>query len=682
MTSGQSGHNTSASPVSGRTRRVYLNEFNALLGKVAYLPFVSGLLRAYAETSDLIRANYEFMPFIFYQDALERIYSRYDSPSVAGFSVSMWNEQLNLKVAAEVKDKYPDCLIVFGGPSVPHHPQDYFEQYRFIDVAVRSEGEGAFSDILTRFLDSRDFSGIPGVSWRDQKTGNCVRNESERPQARDLDIYPSPYLEGLYEDLIADNEGLEFQQIIETNRGCPFLCTFCFWGQGGLSRKYRYHGVDRVASEIEWAASHKIRYIFNADSNFGMHKRDAEIAQILVDVKERFGYPDKFRTTYGKNTDERIFQVAKLLHDHDLGRGVTLSRQSNDSKVLSNIKRDNIKMSTYKNLQTRFNETDVPVYTELILGLPGESEETWTTGIEQILQSGLKNDLIIPNCQVYPNTELADPEYLKKFGIVTHRIPLTQIHGSHIRSGNLVTEYEDIVITTDSMPLDKWRRMRIFSWFTMLLHSLKLGFFVLYYLNERHGIAYTDLISYISSGSMSGDTGQILRKELAEFEAQIDRILAGEGQGCELPEFGNIYWYEEEASFLRNSNRLDEFYDELEVLLVEFMNRKGIAYDVAEIGEVVQYQRLRIPSHFDATTTNWRFNFNIPEYFETCFRSDAQPLVHKPQILTVRNANDTQGNKSEYAIKTVLWGRTSGTMLTEVSWRDEISHLASKSVSG
>jgi putative methyltransferase len=651
-------------------RRVYFNEFNVLLENAAYLPFVSGLLRAYAETSEIIKAHYEFMPFLFYRDRVERIVSEYDDPSVAAFSVSMWNEQLNLRVAEIVKRLYPDCRIVFGGPNVPHHPQQYFEQYPFVDVAVRAEGEEAFADILLRSLDSWDYSGIPGIAWRDPVTGICVRNEMERPQSRDLDVYPSPYVNGLFEELMVARPDLEFQQIIETNRGCPFPCTFCFWGQGGLSRKYRFHGLSHVNQEIEWAAKHKIRYLFNADSNFGMHIRDYEIAQFLVDYKSRYGYPDKFRTCFGKNTDDKIYQVAKLLHDHELEKGITLARQSNNDEVLENIKRTNIKMSTYRNLQIRFNETNIPVYCELILGLPGETYQTWTSGIEDLLRSGLKNQLFVYMCGVYPNTELAEPEYLKKFGIVTHRIPLTEIHGA-IRPEGLVTEYEDIVIATKTMPVTEWRRMAVFSWVTMLLHSMKLGFFIMYYLQDRHGIDYTELISYISDRRMRPGSGTILRGEVAEFESQLDRILAGHGRGRELPEFGAIYWDEEEASFLRIAGQLDRFYDELLTLLRELLDEKGIPWDEAELREAVQYQRMRIPSCGTPTITEWRFGFKFPEYFDNCFRSDVLPLIPKAQRMALVGGKDNNGDMPKYARNTILWGRKSGTMLTDIVWQDE-----------
>src|SRR3989344_2775141 len=138
---------------NGQRRRVYFNEYNVLMEGTAYLPIVSGLLRAHAETFDLLKQSYEFMPFFFYRDIPQCILPHYDNPSVAAFSVSMWNEQLNLQIAEAVKRKFPDCLIVFGGPHVPHHPEEYFKEHSFVDVAVRGEGEESFSEILIRNLE-------------------------------------------------------------------------------------------------------------------------------------------------------------------------------------------------------------------------------------------------------------------------------------------------------------------------------------------------------------------------------------------------------------------------------------------------------------------------------------------------------------------------------------------------
>ena len=95
------------------------------MGNTAYLPLVSGLLKAHAMQSPTVMASYEFMPFLFIRGPVSPLLDAHDRPDVAAFSLSMWNERLCTKLAAAVKQRYPDCLIVFGGPQVPHHANDY-----------------------------------------------------------------------------------------------------------------------------------------------------------------------------------------------------------------------------------------------------------------------------------------------------------------------------------------------------------------------------------------------------------------------------------------------------------------------------------------------------------------------------------------------------------------------------
>jgi len=599
-------------------KSVYFNEYNIRMGSLSYLPLVSGLLRAHAETSEVIRREYTFEPFIYVNDAPQTILDRYDSPSVAAFSSFMWNEQLNLIVAREIKERWPDCLIVFGGPQVPHWPINYMHAHTFIDVCVRAEGEEAFTEILERFVESRDFSGIPGVAW--WIPAEPCQNEGERPFSRDLDMFPSPYLEGIFDDLVTQDN---FQAIIETNRGCPFHCTFCYWGKGGLSRKYKYYGLDRVYQELEWCAKHEIKYIFNADSNFGMNKRDIEIADFLVDLKERTGFPDKFRTCYGKNTDEKIFAIGSLFHKHKLEKGITLARQSNDETVLKNIKRGNISMDTYRNLQKRFNHEDIPIYSELILGLPGEMVKTWRDGIDELLRAGLKNQLFVYFCQVYPNTDLGDPEYQKEFGIVTQRVPLNEIHGT-VHDELWVTEYEDIVIASNSMTVEDWRHMAILSWVTMLMHSLKLGYFVMEWLFGE-GVSHIDFLEYLAKGPGNGP----IAREIAIFNSTLDDMLAGKGRGCVIEDCGNTYWDIEEDSFIRCMRDPSAFYDDLHLQLIRYVMfiKQFPHFSGKELREIIEYQKSRIPTI---------------EMFD--------------------------GDVERWARETILWGRKSGTMLVpEVS---------------
>ena len=77
---------------------VYFNEYNLLMGSggVTYLPLVSGILQASAQSDDVIASNYDFMPFLFSLDEPSQLLGAYTAiPDVACFSIAMWNENLS-----------------------------------------------------------------------------------------------------------------------------------------------------------------------------------------------------------------------------------------------------------------------------------------------------------------------------------------------------------------------------------------------------------------------------------------------------------------------------------------------------------------------------------------------------------------------------------------------------------
>jgi len=633
-------------------KQLYFNEYNLLMGSggIVYLPFVSGILSAYVKTSKVFRGNFEIMPFLFRPDSAENIFAKYRNPSIAAFSISMWNEQLSLEVASRVKEAFPECLIVFGGAQCPHDPTEYMDKYPFIDVCIRAEGEDAFLKLVERVaMDCVDFAGIPNLAWRVGRQVNI--NYEKPPNDRTLDLFPSPYLTGEFDYLLNhDNHG--YQAIVETNRGCPFLCTFCYWGRGGNNTKYRFRSLETVFGELEYLSSKKVEYIFNADSNFGMHKRDYEIALKLVELKKKNGYPEKFRTCWGKNTSERIFKIASLLQLYALDKGVTLARQSNSEIVLSNIKRENIKLESYEFLERNFNTLQVPIYAELILGLPGETYESWKSGIDQMLNAGLNNQLFIYMAEVYPNTELGSPDYQHKFSIKTTRIKLNEIHCSPRELG-WTDEYQHIVTSTYSFNTRDWKTMTKFSAMVMLLHSMKVGIYLLAYLHKECGAKYSNLIEAILHAK-TPFIGRICKY----IENYADSLLAGGGRGLLFPEYSDVYLEVEEVSFLMISENRDTFYNEMRDVLLEFVpnNLKG------QYLEVVRFQKYLMPVYGLVPHQEYcEFDHNIPEYCYSVFTNRIEKIEMKQSVININI--DQFSTKHEFAKKKMIWARKSGTIL-------------------
>lgn len=414
--------------------RIYLNEYNLNMRGAMYLPLASGMIRAYAETFPEIKKKYEFMPFIFKIDIPDNIMKLYDKPDIAAFSVSLWNYNLSLEIARRIKVKYPKCIIIFGGPSVPK------EAGFPIDIIIKGEGESQFVSFLLK---------------KDIK------------KKEDLSHYPSPYTTGLFDYLLKYD--IKFQAIIETNRGCPNFCSYCYWGHGGLDKKYRYFSIEYIKDVATWIGKNKIEYVFCADSNFGIFQRDLEIANIFVDIKNKYSYPDKFRVCYGKNAS--VFPVAKTLHDAGLAKAVTLSRQSTNEEVLKNINRVNISDKVFDILQDKYRDANIRTYSELILGLPGETVTSFVEGVNQSLKHHKNNNLFIYHCTVLPNTQLADKDYQKKFGIKTSKIPITETH-CRARYKDSVIEYENIIVETNTMTMREWIKLAAWAWTIQLEYSL------------------------------------------------------------------------------------------------------------------------------------------------------------------------------------------------------------------
>lgn len=352
-------------------------------------------------------------------------------------------------------------------------------------------------------------------------------------------------------------------------------------------------------------------------------------------------------------------------------KGITLSTQSNSPEALSNVRRKNIKLSVYNNLQKKYNKDNIPVYTELILGLPGETYQSFLRGIEEILQSCIKNQLFVYFCQVYPNTELADEEYQKKFKISTVCIPLNEVHAA-VRPQDFITEHEEIVVSTASMPVEDWKRSAVISWIIQLFHGLKLGFYILTYLVDRYHVKYTEFFEYIALLKIKYDRIKILKNEVLTFYKAVDSILQGNSRCRVMPNFGSIYWEQEEASYLNISNDKESFYNEMYELAKEYLDSIGADYDEEELKEVVEYQKARVPDYKSFKKEKYYFKYNIPEYFDTYFLEDQRSLSKIPQSMILTDIKDYNGDKKTFAKEIILYGRKSNKMLYSVKWLKQI----------
>ena len=130
--------NSSSDSVKNSKTNLYLFQFSFLYGNEIYLPYSVGALWAYARTFPEINKHIEKKNFVILREQPSDIVERLENPGIAAFSAYVWNFEMSVAVARLIKERYPNCLIIFGGPQVPDsiRLEDFFERYPFIDIAV------------------------------------------------------------------------------------------------------------------------------------------------------------------------------------------------------------------------------------------------------------------------------------------------------------------------------------------------------------------------------------------------------------------------------------------------------------------------------------------------------------------------------------------------------------------
>ncbi|NQT33484.1 MAG: radical SAM protein [Candidatus Omnitrophica bacterium] len=329
-----------------------------------------------------------------------------EKPDIVGFSNYTWNSDINNKISEWVKSVSPETLVVFGGPNIDYTQEGYtkfFKTHSGADFYIPYQGEIPFINLLERIdekgTDVSDLKSDPidGVVFYDMDSDNPVCGKTV-PRIRDLDSIPSPYLTGFLDEFFDTN----LIPIVETNRGCPYTCTFCAQGFSSNNRLDLFD-LDRVKAELDYIA-HKVKNtnILNlADANFGIIERDIEIAKYIAELSEKTPNLKKFNTNWAKN-QPKLFEIAKILKNSNL----IISLQSLDAKVLEKVKRSNIKISVFKDIMDSVNTLGGMSGTEVILGLPEETKESHIKTLRDLFDWDVSY-LICYNALLLEGTEMS-----------------------------------------------------------------------------------------------------------------------------------------------------------------------------------------------------------------------------------------------------------------------------------
>jgi radical SAM superfamily enzyme YgiQ (UPF0313 family) len=444
-----------------RPLRIYLGDltYTTLSLATDAFPLNVGFIAAFAEKT--FGKEIDLKLFKYVEDLEQAIQEK--PPDILGLSNYPWNFNLGLEFFRMARAVSPQTICVMGGPNIPLEDEarsQFVKRNPLFDFYAYLEGEEAFVELLTRAIetgaDREKMKATPIPGFIHRVSDSEVIKGAMLSRRQNLDEIPSPYLTG-HMDKFFDGK---LSPMMETNRGCPFSCTFCHEGNRLIS-KVNHFSIEHVKAELDYIASAVqrapilISNLIFADPNFAMYERDYEIVEHIEKIQQRQNWPRSIFASTGKNKKERI---AKALRKLNGSMSMWMSVQSMDPVVLKEVQRDNISTSQMMALANVYKELALPTFSELILGLPGDSYERHVKSLSAVVEAGI--DVIEAyTCMLLNGTELNSAA-----SRATHKI------GSHFRilprdfaklgNGRIAVEIEEVVSSTSTMSFEDYQEAR------------------------------------------------------------------------------------------------------------------------------------------------------------------------------------------------------------------------------
>jgi hypothetical protein len=487
-------------------------------------PLAGGYLQAYACKDPEIKDTWHFEQFVSTRAALTpaRLIAAMEraDADLYCFSCYAWNMGLVKAVLPNLLKTKPHATILLGGPQVMNCASRYLRKEHENLLLCNGEGEKTFRNCLLELnKPTPDFSGVKGLSF--YRDGHLLTTEAE-PRIVDLDEIPSPILAGIFDPAVYSN------MVLETNRGCPFTCNYCYWG-GAIGSKVHKFSTERIMDELTWIAKNKVFSVAIVDANWGILRRDVDLSRHLVDCKAAYGSPQMVGFSASKNTPDRVIEITKIFHDADLLLNHTISLQTTESAVLERVGRQNISSAAYMEMQRYMNGEGISSHIELIWPLPGETLASFIGGVDTLCKAGADMFFCHPLFLIN-NIELNNRR--AEYGLIT------------IESSDAGSEAEIVVQTKEVNAeeyLDGWR----FIFTTIMLHNLRSLYCLPRYLSrkgiETYSGVYRKACQFLREHSQSSfstlieESSQLksvepitlgrLAYEIYAFRTELDKLL-------------------------------------------------------------------------------------------------------------------------------------------------------------
>lgn len=343
---------------------------------------------------------------------------------ILGFSMYVWDYEYFANLADQIKKKYPEILIVAGGPQIDVHINpEFFSSMPFVDYAFYGEAEIAFTRLID-YLQGYNVE-LVNVASKDKVFDHEIFNDKEHLNESPLHNYLQEY-ENYVIDLKKRFGDKNLIAVWETVKGCPFSCSFCDW-QSGLHNKVRIwaktNNQPSWQKELDVFTKLQIKSVVWTNPNQGMQKQDHDIIDYWCKLAAAGLNPPKnaIPQTSKQKTKEGI-ELLKKQFKYGVCDRFKFDIQCTNETVLKNIDRPQLPWPELKMLLKDLLDQFPNLGREqinVIWPLPGQTLDILRHNMMEIGSLGL-----FANCypwQILPLSPAGKSEYQDKFKIKTKK---------------------------------------------------------------------------------------------------------------------------------------------------------------------------------------------------------------------------------------------------------------------
>jgi len=655
-------------------RTVLISEPQAIDYPAPILPYMWAVLKSHWERRGDGGSAYLWLDPIFMNADPDTLLRPCDDVTidVVGLSCYTWNWSLQCAIAKRIKARHPHCLVVAGGPDPDYKDPEFFRRHPYIDMVAVKDGEITFNKLLGKVSrDEADWGEIgglclPGVDGQ----GHRFTGPAEVPTVFDY----SPYLDQapFYERLMKGHRPGAFHATWETNRGCPYSCTFCDWGSNTMSKVRRFD-MERLEAEIDWLGRMKIGNVYCADANFGILPRDLSLADRLNAAYRRYGYPRQVNYSAAKNDPERVVAIALKFVETGICPNHMFAIQHTRPEVLAATDRSNISTDKQVKVVKSLMSSGVPITVQLILGIPGDTLDLWKGCLTDLMELGVHEDYDTYFYSVLPNAPAADKRFLEHWEvetidrfIFTGTTPAWKPTELDVRSNR-----SHLVVKTKTFSRQDWLKMFTFTVLVKALHNASVTRLIAMYLRLTHHVPYLTFYEgliedFFAKNPLTRcwyETVLECYQNFLEHEDARDRITV-----AALPSFPYALepsrWVDVQVC-----RDLDRFFEALSPHLL------GRFPDVRNLASVIDYQReiIIVPTYDRRRGKTFVTDYNWPRYFSEAAGRTGSESLDEPEFIcgaVVEVSDQTCGEKG-FLVRPLEWG-AGGDEERWIAWIDAV----------